>query len=174
MDLNKLKSLAKTTLEKTKEGIDKANDIRKKASAETKMVFPASNSFIQPTTVRKTVDGQFYLGLYTETPIFFEIAGFEYAGSTVTQRTSTKGEITPTGGLKGALIGGLLAGDTGAIIGSGLTKKGKVNTTSTTTSQEKPGKAVIKLRNIQTGEIKNISTKLTSAEADNTRLFFEI
>lgn len=181
MDLDKLKSFAKTAVEKTKEGIDKANDIRKKSSAETKMTFPASNGFAQPTSVRKTVDGQFYFGLYTDTPVLYEVAGFEFFGSTITQHTKTKGK-TKQQGRTGSVLGGALAGSAlgpggaliGAIAGGSRSKKGTIVSTSVTTSQEKPGKVVIKLRNIETSEIKNISTKLTSAEADNARLFFGI
>lgn len=40
MDFKKLKELAKTAVDKTAEGINKANDIRKKAALETKIVLP--------------------------------------------------------------------------------------------------------------------------------------
>ena len=65
MDFKKLKELAKTAVDKTAEGLDKANEMRKKTSLETKITLPAANQFSSPTTVRKTVDGQYYIGMYS-------------------------------------------------------------------------------------------------------------
>ena len=42
MDFKKLKELTKTAVDKTAEGISKANDMRKKAALETKITLPQS------------------------------------------------------------------------------------------------------------------------------------
>ncbi|WP_206282014.1 hypothetical protein [Streptococcus sp. KCJ4932] len=56
--------------------------------------------------------------------------------------------------------------------GGARKKKGTIDTTSVTIVEEKPGKATVKLRNIETGEITSIQTKLTQAEANNVQMFF--
>ena len=61
----------------------------------------------------------------------------------------------------------------GGMVGASGKKKGTINSTSVTTQEEKPGSASILLRNIVTGEIKTISTKLTQAQANNIERFFE-
>lgn len=180
MDFNKLKYFAKTATEKTIDGISKANEARKKASQETKITLPASNGFSSTTTVRKTIEGFYYLGFYSEKPELFEFAGFNFDGSTVVQKTITKGKTEQKGRsgsvIGGAAVGTLIAGPVGTIIGgmagSSRKKKGTINTTSTTISEEKPGKATLQLRNCQTGEVKTIHTKITQAEANNINTFF--
>lgn len=92
MDFKKIKDLAKTAVDKTAEGISRANDIRKKASLETKITLPASNQFSSPTTVRKTVDGQYYIGMYSEEPVLYEFENFNFSGSTIIERTTTTGK----------------------------------------------------------------------------------
>lgn len=42
MDFKKIKDIAKTAIDKTAEGLNKANDMRKKAALETKITLPAS------------------------------------------------------------------------------------------------------------------------------------
>jgi hypothetical protein len=59
------------------------------------------------------------------------------------------------------------------MIGASGKKKGTINSTSVTTQEEKLGSASVLLRNIVTGEIKTISTKLTQAQANNIERFFE-
>lgn len=53
MDFNKFKEMAKAATEKSVEGISKANEIRKKASQETKITIPASNQFATPNLYAK-------------------------------------------------------------------------------------------------------------------------
>lgn len=173
MDFGKLKDIAKTATEKTVAGVSKANEMRKKASQENKIK-------IGNETVRKTIDGQYYFGFYSETPYLFEFAGFEFAGSTITQKTVTKGKTKQQGRtgsvLGGAAIGSILAPGVGTIVGGmaggARKKKGKVDTTSITTTEEKPGKAILNLRNVASGEIKTVKAKLTQAEANNVQMFF--
>lgn len=55
----------------------------------------------------------------------------------------------------------------------GLEEKGTINTTATTTSEEIPGKATVALRNIQTGEVKTLKTKLTQAQYVSVNNFFK-
>lgn len=181
MDFNKLKDFAKTAVNKTVDGVNKANDLRKKASQEVKLTLPASNSLTSATTIRKTIDGQYYLGFYSEEPTeLFEYAGFEYAGSTITEKTTTKGTTTQKGRagsvLGGAALGTLIAPGVGTLVGGmaggSRKKKAKIDTSSITTSHEKPGKATIILRDINTGVLKTITTKLTQAEANNVQNFF--
>ena len=181
MDFNKLKDLAKTAVDKTAEGISKANDIRKKASLETKITLPARNQFSSPTTVRKTVDGQYYIGMYAEEPVLYEFENFSFSGSTIIERTTTTGKTKQKGKkastFAGAALGTALAPGLGTIVGGMVgasgKKKGTINSTSVTTQEEKPGSASISLRNIATGEIKTISTKLTQVQANNVERFFE-
>lgn len=181
MDFKKIKELAKTTVDKTAEGLDKANEMRKKASLETKLTLPASNQFSSPTTVRKTVDGQYYIGMYSEEPVLYEFENFSFSGSTIIERTTTTGETKQKGKkastLAGAVLGNTLAPGIGTIVGGMVgasgKKKGTINSTSVTTQEEKPGSASVLLRNIVTGEIKTISTKLTQAQANNVERFFD-
>ena len=173
MDFKKLKDIAKTAVDKTAEGISKANDIRKKAALETKITLPANNQFSSSTTVRKTVDGQYYIGMYSEEPVLYEFENFSFSGSTIIERTTTTGKTKQKGRVGSVLLGGAIAGPIGAIAGGARAKKGTINSTSVTTQEEKPGPASVFLRNITTGEIKTISTKLTQAQANNVERFFE-
>ena len=181
MDFKKLKELAKTAVDKTTEGLDKANEMRKKASLETKITLPASNQFTSSTTIRKTVDGQYYIGLYSEEPVLYEFENFSFSGSTIIERTTTTGKTKQKGKkastLAGAVLGTALAPGVGTIVGGMVgasgKKKGTINSTSVTTQEEKPGSASVLLRNIVTGEIKTISTKLTQAQANNVERFFD-
>ena len=173
MDFGKLKDIAKTATEKTVAGVSKANETRKKASQETKIS-------VGNQTIRKTIDGKYYLGFYSEKPDLYDFAGFEFAGSTITQKTVTKGKTKQQGRtgsvLGGAAIGSILFPGVGTIVGGmaggSRKKKGKVDTTSITTTEEKPGKAILNLRNVASGEIKTVKAKLTQAEANNVQMFF--
>lgn len=180
MDFKKIKDLAKTAVDKTAEGISKANDMRKKAALETKITLPASNQFSSPTTVRKTVDGQYYIGMYSEEPVLYEFENFSFSGSTIIERTTTTGKTKQKGRAGSVLLGGAIGAAinpvgavVGAMAGGARGKKGTINSTSVTTQEEKPGAASISLRNIITSEIKTISTKLTQAQANNVERFFE-
>ncbi|WP_049506370.1 hypothetical protein [Streptococcus oralis] len=173
MDFKKLKDIAKTAVDKTAEGISKANDIRKKAALETKITLPANNQFSSSTTVRKTVDGQYYIGVYSEEPVLYEFENFSFSGSTIIERTTTTGKTKQKGRVGSVLLGGAIAGPIGAIAGGARAKNGTINSTSVTTQEEKPGSASVLLRNITTGEIKTISTKLTQAQANNVERFFD-
>lgn len=169
MDFNKIKDFAKTATEKAKGGIAKANEIRIKAGQETKITLPASNQFTQPVTVRKTVEGEYYLGIYSEIAEKFEFVGFKFDGSKVIERTT--GTTTQSSNAGKALLGGLVNGHVGAVIGSAGKRKGTINTT--TVQEEKPGKATIELRSLTTGQIKSIKTKLTQSQANNVLNFFD-
>lgn len=173
MDFKKLKELAKTAVDKTAEGLDKANEMRKKASLETKITLPATNQFTSSTTIRKTVDGQYYIGLYSEEPVLYEFENFSFSGSTIVEHTTTTGKTKQKGRVGSALLGGVIAGPIGAIAGGARAKNGTINSTSVTTQEEKPGSSSVLLRNIVTGEIKTISTKLTQAQANNVERFFD-
>lgn len=173
MDFGKLKDIAKAATEKTVAGVSKANETRKKANQENKMK-------IGNETVRKTVDGQYYFGFYSESPYLFEFAGFDFAGSTITQKTVTKGKTKQQGRtgsvLGGAAIGSIIAPGVGTIVGGiaggSRKKKGTIDSTSVTTTEEKPGKAIVKFRAVNSDEVKTIKTKLTQAEANNVQMFF--
>lgn len=173
MDFKKLKDIAKTAVDKTAEGISKANDVRKRAALETKITLPASNQFSSSTTVRKTVDGQYYIGMYSEEPVLYEFESFSFSGSTIIERTTTTGKTKQKGRVGSVLLGGAIAGPIGAIAGGARAKNGTINSTSVSTQEEKPGAASVLLRNIATGEIKTISTKLTQAQANNVERFFD-
>lgn len=180
MDFKKIKDLAKTAVDKTAEGISKANDMRKKAALETKITLPASNQFSTPTTVRKTVDDQYYIGMYSEEPVLYEFENFSFSGSTIIERTTTTGKTKQKGRAGSVLLGGAIGAAinpvgavVGAMAGGARGRKGTINSTSVTTQEEKPGAASVSLRNITTGEIKTISTKLTQAQANNVERFFE-
>lgn len=172
MNFEKLKSLTKTATEKTIDGIFKANEIRKKASQETKIS-------VGNQTIRKTIDGKYYLGFYSEDPDLYDFAGFEFAGSKIVEKTKTKGTTKQKSRAGSALVGGMIGATinpvgavVGAVAGGARKKKGKIDTTSITVSEEKPGKAVISLRNVSSGEIKTVKAKLTQAEVNNVQMFF--
>lgn len=182
MDFNKFKEMAKAATEKSVEGISKANEIRKKASQETKITIPAINQFATPKTIRKTIGGQYYFGIYSETPELFDFENFEFDGSTITQKTTTKGKTTQQGRtgstIGGALLGNAIApgigGIVGGLAGANRKKKGTINSTSTTITKERPGKGRLQFRNINTGQVETISTKLTQKEVNNIKCFFNI
>ena len=147
MDFKKLKELAKTAVDKTAEGLDKANEMRKKASLETKITLPASNQFTSSTTIRKTVDGQYYIGLYSEEPVLYEFENFSFSGSTVIERTTTTGKNKQKGRVGSTLLGGVIAGPIGAIAGGARAKNGTLHCLSRASSTCKAVglKAVAKL-----------------------------
>ena len=174
MDFNTIKNFAKKATEKTADGISSMNEMRKKAAQETKISFGT-------TTIRKTIDGFYYIGFYSETPELFEFENFQFEGSTVVERTKTTGTTTQKGkkgsALLGAGIGSALGGPVGTIVGSVIgasgKRKGQVNTNTITTQEEKPGRAILYLRNIETNDVKTIKAKITNAQAENIKLFFE-
>ena len=170
MDFNKIKDFAKKATEKTVDGISSMNEMRKNAAQETKIS-------IGTTTIRKTIDGQYYIGFYSDTPELFEFENFQFEGSTIIERTKTTGTTKQKGNaLLGAGIGsafnpvGILVG---GVIGASGKRKGKIDSTSITTQEEKPGRAELYLRNIETNEVKTIKAKITNAQAENIKLFFQ-
>ena len=90
MDFDKIKSFAKKATEKTADGISSMNEMRKKAGQETKISFGN-------TTIRKTIDGLYYIGFYSETPELFEFENFQFEGSTIIERTKTTGTTKQKG-----------------------------------------------------------------------------
>ena len=173
MDFNKIKDFAKKATEKTADGISSMNEMRKKAAQETKIS-------IGNTTIRKTVEGLYYIGFYSDTPELFEFEGFQFEGSTIVERTKTTGTTKQKGKKGSALLGAVIGSafsPVGAVVGAGIgasgKRKGKIDSTSITTQEEKPGLAKLYLRNIETNEVKTIKAKITNAQADNIKLFFE-
>lgn len=173
MDFNKIKSFAKKATEKTADGISSMNEMRKKAAQETKIS-------IGTTTIRKTIDGLYYIGFYSEAPELFEFENFQFEGSTIIEHTKTTG-TTKQKGKKGSTLLGAGIGSAfgpvgtvvGGMIGASGKRKGKVNTNTIITQEEKPGRAILYLRNIETNEIKTIKAKITNAQAENIKMFFE-
>ncbi|MDU5007117.1 MAG: hypothetical protein E6259_00935 [Streptococcus sp.] len=173
MDFNKIKDFAKKATEKTVDGISSMNEMRKNAAQETKIS-------IGTTTIRKTIDGQYYIGFYSDTPELFEFENFQFEGSTIIEHTKTTGTTKQKGKKGSALLGAAIGSAfspvgtiVGAKIGSSGKRKGKIDSTSVTTTEEKPGLAKLYLRNIETSEVKTIKAKITNAQADNIKLFFQ-
>ena len=173
MDFNKIKDFAKKATEKTADGISSMNEMRKKAAQETKISFGT-------TTIRKTIDGLYYTGFYSETPELFEFENFQFEGSTIVEHTKTTGTTKQKGKKGSALLGAAIGSAinpvgtiVGSVIGASGKRKGKINSTSVTTQEEKPGRAMLYLRNIETNEVKTIKAKITNAQAENIKLFFE-
>lgn len=172
MDFNTIKSLAKKATEKTADGISSMNEMRKKAAQETKISFGT-------TTIRKTVDGLYYIGFYSDTPELFEFENFQFEGSTIVEHTKTTGTTKQKGKKGSALLGagigsafGPVGTVVGGMIGASGKRKGKVNTNTITTQEEKPGRAILYLRNIETGEVKAIKAKITNAQAEKYQTVF--
>ena len=174
MDFNKIKDFAKKATEKTADGLSSMNEMRKKAAQETKISFGT-------TTIRKTIDGLYYIGFYSDTPELFEFENFQFEGSTIIEHKKTTGTTKQKGkkgsALLGAGIGSALGGPVGTIVGSVIgasgKRKGQVNTITITTQEEKPGRAILYLQNIETNDVKTIKAKITNAQAENIKLFFE-
>lgn len=173
MDFNTIKNFAKKATEKTADGISSMNEMRKKAAQETKISFGT-------TTIRKTIDGFYYIGFYSETPELFEFENFQFEGSTIVEHTKTTGTTKQKGKKGSALLGAAIGSAinpvgtiVGSVIGASGKRKGKINSTSVTTQEEKPGRAILYLRNIETNEAKTIKAKITNAQAENIKLFFE-
>lgn len=173
MDFNKIKSFAKKATEKTADGLSSMNEMRKKAARETKIS-------IGTTTIRKTIDGLYYIGFYSEAPELFEFENFQFEGSTIIEHTKTTGTTKQKGKKGSALLGAAIGSAinpvgtiVGSVIGASGKRKGKINSTSVTTQEEKPGRAMLYLRNIETNEVKTIKAKITNAQAENIKLFFE-
>lgn len=173
MDYSKIKDLAKKATEKTADGISSMNEMRKKAAQETKIS-------IGKTTIRKTIEGRYYIGLYSETPELFEFENFQFEGSTIVEHTKTTGTTKQKGKKGGAFLGAVIGstlGPVGTVVGAKIgasgKRKDKIDSTSVTTTEEKPGLAKLYLRNVETSEVKTIKAKITNAQADNIKLFFE-
>ena len=173
MDYSKIKDLAKKATEKTADGISSMNEMRKKAAQETKIS-------IGTTTIRKTIDGFYYLGFYTHTPVFFYFYIFNFVVYNFIEPKNTTGTTKQKGKKGSALLGagigsafGPVGTILGGVIGASGKRKCKVNTDTITTQEEKPGRAILYLRNIETNEVKTIKAKITNAQADNIKLFFE-
>ena len=173
MDFNKIKSFAKKATEKTADGISSMNEMRKKAAQETKIS-------IGTTTIRKTIDGLYYIGFYSEAPELFEFENFQFEGSTIIEHTKTTGTTKQKGKKGSALLGagigsafGPVGTILGGVVGASGKRKGKVNTNTITTQEEKPGRAILYLRNIETNEIKTVKAKITNTQAENIKMFFE-
>jgi hypothetical protein len=173
MDFNKIKSLAKKATEKTADGLSSMNEMRKKAAQETKIS-------IGTTTIRKTIDGQYYIGFYSDTPELFEFENFQFEGSTIIERTKTTGTTKQKGKKGSALLGagigsafGPVGTILGGVVGASGKRKGKIDSTTITTQEEKPGLAKLYLRNIKTSEVKTIKAKITNAQAESVKMFFE-
>lgn len=173
MDFNKIKDFTKKATEKTADGISSMNEMRKKVAQETKISFGT-------TTIRKTVDGLYYIGFYSDTPELFEFDNFQFEGSTIVEHTKTTGTTKQKGKKGSALLGagigsafGPVGTILGGVIGASGKRKGKVNTNTITTHEEKPGRAILYLRNVETNEAKAIKAKITNAQAENIKLFFE-
>ena len=173
MDFNTIKSFAKKATEKTADGLSSMNEMRKKAAQETKISFGT-------TTIRKTIDGLYYTGFYSETPELFEFENFQFEGSTIIERTKTTGTTKQKGKKASAVLGAVIGSALvpggailGGVVGASGKRKGKIDSTSVTTTEEKPGLAKLYLRNTKTNEVKTIKAKITNAQADNIKLFFE-
>lgn len=173
MDFNKIKSFAKKATEKTADGISSMNEMRKKAAQETKISFGT-------TTIRKTIDGLYYIGFYSEAPELFEFENFQFEGSTIVEHTKTTGTTKQKGKKGSALLGagigsafGPVGTVLGGVVGASGKRKGKVNTNTITTQEEKPGRAILYLRNIETNDVKTIKAKITNTQAENIKMFFE-
>lgn len=173
MDFNKIKSFAKKATEKTADGISSMNEMRKKAAQETKISFGT-------TTIRKTIDGLYYIGFYSDTPELFEFENFQFEGSVIIERTKTTG-TTKQKGKKGSTLLGAGIGSAfgpvgtilGGVVGASGKRKGKIDSTTVTSTEEKPGLAKLYLRNIETNEIKTVKAKITNTQAENIKMFFE-
>ena len=173
MDFNTIKSLAKKATEKTADGISSMNEMRKKAAQETKIS-------IGTTTIRKTIDGLYYIGFYSEAPELFEFENFQFEGSTIIEHTKTTGTTKQKGKKGSALLGagigsafGPVGTILGGVVGASGKRKGKIDSTTITTQEEKPGLAKLYLRNIKTSEVKTIKAKITNAQAESVKMFFE-
>lgn len=173
MDFNTIKSFAKKATEKTVDGISSMNEMRKNAAQETKIS-------IGTNTIRKTIDGLYYIGFYSDAPELFEFENFQFEGSTIIEHTKTTGTTKQKGKKGSALLGagigsafGPVGTILGGVVGASGKRKGKVNTNTITTQEEKPGRAILYLRNIETSEVKTIKAKITNAQADSIKMFFE-
>lgn len=173
MDFNKIKSFAKKATEKTADGISSMNEMRKKAAQETKIS-------IGTTTIRKTIDGLYYIGFYSEAPELFEFENFQFEGSTIIEHTKTTGTTKQKGKKGSALLGagigsafGPVGTILGGVVGASGKRKGKIDSTTVTSTEEKPGLAKLYLRNIETNEIKTVKAKITNTQAENIKMFFE-
>ena len=173
MDFDKFKNFAKKATEKTVDGLSSMNEMRKNAAQETKIS-------IGTTTIRKTVDGLYYIGFYSDAPELFEFENFQFEGSTIVEHTKTTGTTKQKGKKGSALLGAAIGSAinpvgtiVGSVIGASGKRKGKIDSTSITTQEEKPGLAKLYLRNIETNEVKTIKAKITNAQANNIKLFFE-
>lgn len=173
MDFNTIKSFAKKATEKTADGISSMNEMRKNVAQETKIS-------IGTTTIRKTVDGLYYIGFYSDAPELFEFENFQFEGSTIVEHTKTTGTTKQKGKKGSALLGagigsafGPVGTILGGVVGASGKRKGKVNTNTITTQEEKPGRAILYLRNIETNDVKTVKAKITNAQAENIKMFFE-
>lgn len=154
------------------DNLDKRNEDKKEQKI-TVYVKKAFSKNKQPLVIRKDIKDLYYLSnKYDPDAIRYNFERISWGGSTFTQTTHTEGEIKTKGRMGSAMIGAGLAGTPGAMIGASRGRKSKVNTKSTTTSQEHGSEAIIFLRNIETDKIEEIKTQVNSAGFSNLQQFF--
>ena len=177
VDWNSLKEKA---LDVTKAGVDMAVEAtktgienRQESNKELKLRF---GNYI----IRRRQDGLHYIGGYSKEPArLLEFAGYQFEGSTIEEKHITKGKTKQKGRAGSALAGGLIGSAfspfgmvAGATIGASRKKKGKIDTQTKVIREEKPGRAVLSMRDVHTGDVLTLKAKLTAVESGNVDRFF--
>ncbi len=142
---------------------------------EQKIVLPVKKPFMKQLdsiTLRRDINDYFYVSKkYDPNATKYQFERFEWNGSTITQETTTTGNIKTKGRTGQTITGAALLGPAGAIIGSAGKRKSKVDTKSTTTIKEIGSEGKIFLRNLENGSIEEIKVFLESAQASNLERF---
>lgn len=174
MDWEKAKADAIVNIKDFSEKMDKmAKESKEKgirAKQETKIKLTKKVlGQVQYIYIRRDINGLYYISpVFNEYSPKFEFENLEFKGSKIIQKTTGTSEQQGRAG--SALVGGLLAGSTGASIGGSRRRKSKIDTT--TKIEEKEGKGVIYLRNLEDGTIKKVKFLANSADLANIERFF--
>lgn len=156
---------------------DKTNEMltnhaeSKKEQVLTLPVKKALSKQLGSVMIRKDIEGYYYLSnKYDPQAPRYTFERFTWGGSTISQETTTKGDIKTKGRMGQTLVGAAVAGPVGGLIGASGKRKSKVETTSKTTTTEVGSEGVLYFRGLD-GTVKEVKVFLKAAEAENLERF---
>lgn len=143
-----------------------------------KVVSPKTFGTNTNVYIRRNKNDLFYFDkAYNEESTSYLFQSYEWAGPDIesTSVTKTTGKTKQKGRMGRALVGGVLLGPVGAVAGASGKRKGTVDTTSVTKNieNEKDSKAKLVFKEVETGNIKEITIVNNSSKNAEIVSFFQ-